>query len=175
MSENLNFEEIKKNLEEQIKQNKIEFDSFKKAINSYKDLGLMLEKLLEYAARNIEGDDKDKFWGLYKDISFQNVSELCDRLRKYGENLRHSKVYERFYDSDKKAPKSITFRILELIRLGKRDEVFYIILREFVNAQQEVDQSLIKAFNPRYSVESFKVLVYSFLSGLLEKFEEIEK
>ena len=103
---------------------------------------------------------------LHNDVS-SRMSELCDRLKAYGEGLRGSAVYERFYDKKKKMPRGLTFRLLELTRMGKRDEVFYIILREFANAQQEINQHLVKAFNPRYSIESFKTLVYSFLSGLL--------
>ncbi|HOP95605.1 MAG: hypothetical protein WBH76_04665 [Dictyoglomaceae bacterium] len=167
MSENFNFEEIKKNLEEQIKQNKIDFGTLKKAIESYKELGFELEKILEYAAKNAKGWNKEKILELYEDVYLQNISELCSKLRIYGEELRGSEVYERFYDKDKKTPKGMTFRVLELTRLGKRDEVFYIILRAFCTAKKEVNQDFMKAFNPKYSIESFKVLVYSFLSGLL--------
>ncbi|MFY9303667.1 hypothetical protein [Candidatus Sordicultor fermentans] len=167
MSDNFNFEEIKKDLMEHINQNKIEVSLFKKAVGDYKKVGFELEKILEYAAKNAKGKDKRELEKLHNDVSLQNVSELCDRLKAYGEGLRGSAVYERFYDKKKKMPRGLTFRLLELTRMGKRDEVFYIILREFANAQQEINQHLVKAFNPRYSIESFKTLVYSFLSGLL--------
>ncbi len=167
MSDNFNFEEIKKDLMEHINQNKIEASLFRKAVDDYKKIGFELEKILEYGIKNAKGKDKRELEKLHNDISLQNVSELCDRLRNYGEGLRGSAVYERFYDKEKKMPKGLTFRLLELTRMGKRDEVFYIILREFANAQQEINQNLVKAFNPRYSIESFKTLIYSFLSGLL--------
>lgn len=38
--------------------------------------------------------------------------------------LRNKEVYERFYDKEKKVPKGIVYRILELTRLGKREEAF---------------------------------------------------
>ncbi len=167
MSENFNFEEIKKDLMEHINQNEIESPLFKKAVDDYKKIGFELEKILEYAAKNAKGENKSRLERLHNDISLQNISELCDRLRAYGGGLRGSAVYERFYDKEKKMPRGLTFRLLELTRMGKRDEVFYIILREFANAQQEINQNLVKAFNPKYSIESFKTLIYSFLSGLL--------
>ncbi|ABP65960.1 hypothetical protein Csac_0314 [Caldicellulosiruptor saccharolyticus DSM 8903] len=173
MNEKFNFDEIKKTLEEAILQNQIEFKTFAQAVSSYKKLGFELEKILEWAVNNAKGEDKIKLWGLYKEFSLQNISELCEWLRWYGESLRNSKVYERFFDKEKKVPKAITFRVLELTRLGKREEVFHIILREFVNAQEEVGKNFVKAFNPKYSVEGFKVMVYSFLSALLGK--EMEK
>ena len=167
MSDNFNFEEIKKDLMEYINQNEIESSLFKKAVDDYKKIGFELEKILEYAAKNAKGENKSRLERLHDDISLQNISELCDELRAHGEELRGSAVYKRFYNKDKKMPRGLTFRLLELTRMGKRDEVFYIILREFANAQQEINQHLVKAFNPRYSIESFKTLVYSFLSGLL--------
>ncbi|ADQ47255.1 hypothetical protein Calkro_2444 [Caldicellulosiruptor kronotskyensis 2002] len=175
MNERFNFDELKRALEESIFHNKIKFEDFAKTINSYKNLGFELEKMLEWAANNAKGEDKIKLWSLYKEFSLQNVSELCERLRWYGENLRKSKVYDRFFDKDKKVPRAITFRVLELTRLGKREEVFHIILREFVNAQEEVGKDFVKAFSPKYSVESFKVMVYSFLSGLLGEEKEKNK
>ncbi|HOQ50816.1 MAG TPA: hypothetical protein PK233_03175 [Candidatus Atribacteria bacterium] len=169
MSDNFNFEEIKKDLMEHINQNEIESPLFKKAVDDYKKIGFELEKILEYAAKNAKGENKSRLERLNNDISLQNISELCDKLRAHGWELRKSAsaVYERFYDKEKKMPRGLTFRLLELTRMGKRDEVFYIILREFANAQQEINQNLVKAFNPRYSIESFKTLIYSFLSGLL--------
>jgi len=167
MSDNFNFEEIKRDLMEYINQNEIEAPLFKKAVDDYKKIGFELEKILEYAAKNAKGENKSRLERLHDDISLQNISELCDRLRAHGGGLRKSAVYERFYDKEKRTPRGLTFRLLELARMGKRDEVFYIILREFANAQQEINQNLVRAFNPKYSIESFKTLIYSFLSGLL--------
>jgi len=167
MSENFNFEEKKKSLVEAIQKNQIEFTQFKKVIDSYKELGFELEKILEYAANNAKDEDKNKLWALFNEVSLQNISELCDRLRRYGDSLKNSELHGRFYDEDKKVPRAIAFRLLELTRLGKRDEVFHMILREFANAKEKVNLDLVKAFNPKYSLESFKILVYSFLSGLL--------
>ncbi len=80
--------------------------------------------------------------------------------------FKEQKLHKRFYDEDKEKPSGMTFRILELSRLGKRDEVFYILLREFVTAGEEFNEKLLKIFNPQYSIESFRVLLYSFFSGL---------
>ncbi|WAM33740.1 hypothetical protein [Caldicellulosiruptor morganii] len=164
---NFNFDEIKESLEKAIKENQIKIDVFEKAINNYKKLGFELEKILEFAAKNAKDEDKVKLWALFYEISLQNISELCDRVKRYGESLKNSELYKRFYDEDKKVPRGIAFRILELTRLGKREEVFYVLLREFVNAQQELKHDLVNAFNPKYSIENFKILVYSFMSGLL--------
>uniref|UniRef100_A0A7C3RIQ8 Uncharacterized protein n=1 Tax=Dictyoglomus thermophilum TaxID=14 RepID=A0A7C3RIQ8_DICTH len=170
MNDNFNFDEIMSNIKEQIKNGEVNCGSLKDLIEKYKELGFHIQKLLEYAIKNTK-EDKDKLNNLYEEIKEENIANLCEQLRSYGERLRfrNSGVYERFYDKDKKAPAGMTFRLLELSRLGKRDEVFYIILREFATAQEEVDEKLVMAFNPKYSVESFRALLYSFLSGLLGK------
>ena len=99
----------------------------------------------------------------------QNISNMTEKLTKYGYGLRNSEVYKRFYNIDKKSPEGIVFRLLELVRLGKRDEAFYVILREFSTAQEEIGLYLVKAFNPIYPDDIFKTFIYSFLSGLLGK------
>lgn len=109
MNEKFNFDEIKKTLEEAILQNQIEFKTFAQAVSSYKKLGFELEKILEWAVNNAKGEDKIKLWGLYKEFSLQNISELCEWLRWYGESLRNSKVYERFFDKEKKSSQSNNF------------------------------------------------------------------
>ena len=178
MSDNFNFDEMMNSIREQIKNEEVKYESFKKLIDRYKELGFHIQKLLEYAVKNTK-EDNDKLNNLYEKIKEENIANLCDQLRAYGERLRfrESGVYERFYDKNKNAPAGMTFRLLELSRLGKRDEVFYIILREFATAQEEVDEKLAMAFNSKYSIESFRTLLYSFLSGLLGKIkkEEVSK
>jgi len=165
MSNNFNFDEMMNNIKKQIKNGEVNCGSLKDLIEKYKELCFHIQKLLEYAIKNAKGD-KD-INNLYNEIKDDNIANLCDQLRAYGKRLRDSGVYERFYDKDKKAPAGMTFRLLELSRLGKRDEVFYIILREFATAQEEVDEKLVMAFNPKYSTDIFRTLIYSFLSGLL--------
>lgn len=162
-----NFSEIMQDLEQQLQSSEVNHKRFESALNTYKELGFKLQKLLEYACRVSKGEDKEKLDKLYRVLTLRNASDLCDRLRDEGIRLRRSEVYGRFYDDDKESPRNIVFRILELTRLGKRSEVFHIILRELLNAKEKLSHSLIEAFNPVYSDEMFKVFIYSFLSGLL--------
>lgn len=164
MNNVLNLEKLKE-LEEQIKSGSITYETFERVIEEYKKIGFYLEKLLEYAIKNTSKDNT-KLQRLYEEIKLKNIRNLCDELRNYGESLQETELRKRFYDEDKEKPSGMTFRILELSRLGKRDEVFYILLREFVTAGEEFNEKLLKIFNPQYSIESFRVLLYSFFSGL---------
>ncbi|MGB9553901.1 MAG: hypothetical protein ACPL7L_05955 [bacterium] len=133
-----------------------------------------LESLLERSAVG-EKDEWRRFWML---LAQKNSVKLCEELRKYGFSLRKkTEVYERIYDRDKKQPRGSAYRILELTRLGKRDEVFFSLLNVFQGT--EISPDLARAFNPVYPDDLFRVFIYSFLSGLLgpqeKQLEEVEQ
>jgi len=161
-----NFDKVLTDLKEDVKQNKVMNEKFKTAIKLYYDLGFEIQKIIEYAFKYTQSDEKDNLYKLFREFSLKNSGELYERLRNIGLGLKKNKeVYERFYDNDKKRPKGISYRIMELTRLGKREEVLFTLLNEFQGAY--FPQELATAFNPIYSDELFKTFVYSFLSGIL--------
>jgi len=167
----MNFKEWKEEfiryLQEKIKNNDIKYDDFEKAVEAHRKLSFDIQKILEYASKYSEGKDKDKLLKLYRDFSNLNTSEIVEKLRDIGYRMRtkNKEVYERFYDKDKRKPTGIAYRIIQLTRLGKRDEVFSTLLHEFQG--NEFPKELAMAFNPVYPDEIFKVFIYSFLSGIL--------
>lgn len=125
---------------------------------------LQLQGITEYLARYSQ--KKDEWQRLCGALATENAGVLCEKLRQYGFRLRGDEaVRERVYDSKEKKPKGLVYRILELTRLGKRDEVFFSLFNIFQGV--EISPDLAKAFSPVYSDELFKTFVYSFLSGLL--------
>ena len=56
---------------------------------------------------------------------------------------------------------------MEQTRAGKKDEVFHGILRLYMTNNQTFDKELLIAFKQADN-EMFKVLIYSFLSGIIE-------
>ncbi len=160
---NYNFEEVLNNLEKKIRNDEVDFDSFKNAVNDYKVLGLELEKMLEYASKNAKKENKERIWKLYKDFSLNNASEMMEKLRSLGYALKQNSEYKNLID----AFSSQAFRILEKTRHSQRDEVMYMISRIFIVNKKEIPSLLSKAFNLNYPNEIFKVLIYSFLNGIL--------
>ncbi|MCX7942693.1 MAG: hypothetical protein N2516_06320 [Dictyoglomaceae bacterium] len=171
MRRDFNYEERKKSILTNIKENKLNLEEIRNLIEDYKKTGLDIQKLIEYAIKSAEGKTKEELEKLYDSFFKQNVSFLCDKLATYGYALRGREVYERFYNKEKNTPEGVVYRILELTRLGKREEVFHILLREFISAKEEISSYLTEAFNTKYSLDSFKVLIYSFLSGLLGQYK----
>jgi hypothetical protein len=56
---------------------------------------------------------------------------------------------------------------MEQTRAGKRDDVFYSFLRIYMSENISFDKKLLLAFKHPNN-EMFKVLIFSFLSGIIE-------
>jgi hypothetical protein len=116
-------------------------------------------KKLEYASRITKDEKIDK---LYRRWAQKNISDLIDKLRDEGGKVAREKSLKEDFDK-------VIFRLMELTRLGKRSEVFYGIYRIFVARNKEIPKVLCEPFKPIYSDEIFKVMIFSFLSGIMEK------
>jgi len=152
-------------LEEKLKNNQVDIKEFKKVWYILSDAKIKLQELAEYAM--LQADDKSEWQNFLKEIKGANMSDLMDRLRKLGYAIRAKSQNEELI----KAFKSSAFRILEQTRAGKKDDVFYSMLRIFVVNGKSIPSELVTAF--RYQGEFFKVLVFSFLSGILGE-EDLE-
>ncbi|MCS7214482.1 MAG: hypothetical protein NZ927_09760, partial [Candidatus Calescibacterium sp.] len=122
--------------------------------------GFELQKILEYAARNSKGEDKDKIWKLYMKFSQKNAGRMVEELGKLGFALKNDK---NLVDDLSRQ----SFRILEKTRHAQRSEVQYLITRIFAANKIEIPYLLSQVFNPSYSDELFKTFIYSFLGGVL--------
>lgn len=161
----LSLEEQLKQLEEQLRNGEVSTERFREAISSLAKARWRLQKLLEWAADQ-KKDDKElkRFYG---QLAGENASSLIDRLRGLGYHYKN--------DNDlSDALSKQGYRLLEQTRAGKRQDVFYRLLRTFISLKREVPLMLVEAFKPIYSDELFKVFLFSFLSGILGKEKEEE-
>ncbi|HWP93519.1 MAG TPA: hypothetical protein VNN20_15100 [Thermodesulfobacteriota bacterium] len=173
---NETLEQIFADLESKIRNGSITKDDFGKGIKELKANYKKLQSLLEWAK---EAKPQDKgIYRLYKQVSYENTSDLAESLRKYGYSLVTPSEKDTSEQSKKKNElkevfvKRQGYRLMELTRLGKRDEVFYGLLRIFWSFKLQFRLDLAEAFKPVYSDELFKVLILSFLSGVLGEQEE---
>lgn len=124
--------------------------------------------MLEWAVE-VNPQDQD-IYHLYRKVASRNASDLVDKLRSYGYVLVSEQG--KIKDAGKreeliKAFERQGYRLLELTRLGKREEVQYMLLRIFFSFQLDFPQMLLEPFKLVYSDDMFKVLLFSFLSGVL--------
>ncbi|MBC7350866.1 MAG: hypothetical protein H5U08_00760 [Thermogutta sp.] len=167
VSSEASLEQKLQQLEDQLKAGTPDIDQFRQAYVALRELSRRLQSLLQWAGEDRRGkEDEKKFQGLYRQVAGWNASELMETLKRTGFALKKDSGLKDVFDRQ-------GYRILELVRAGKRDEAFHAILRIFVSAKREFPTQLVEAFKPVYSDELFKVFLFSFLSGILGQ-EEIE-
>ncbi len=155
-------------LKGQLRTGEPRFDDFQEFHSALRKVQREFQDLLQWAAEDRRGKEKEKeFRRLYRQVAGWNASELMESLKRTGFALKKERDLKDAFDRQ-------GYRILELVRSGKRDEAFHAILRIFVSAKKEFPSQLVEAFKPVYSEELFKVFLFSFLSGILGKEEETE-
>ena len=107
------------------------------------------------------GKEKE-FRRFYSLVAARNASDLVESLKRTGFRLHKNQPIREAFERQ-------GYRILELVRAGKRDEAFHAILRIFVSTNHPFPTPLVEAFKPTYSDELFKVFLFSFLSGVMSK------
>ncbi len=143
-------------LDEQLKKGKPNFPDFKEFFDTLMKIQREFQSKLEYAAEMKK--DQREFENLYKTVAGINASDLVDKLTKLGYRLKNE-LGDAFGN--------MGYRLLEQTRAGKRDGVYYGILRIFVSQNKKFPDQLVEAFKPIYSDEMFKVFIFSFLSGII--------
>jgi hypothetical protein len=155
-------------LRDQLHQENPDFETFRQVYDDLRKAQREFQNLLQWAVEDRRGKDKEKeFKGLYRQVAGWNASELMECLKGKGSALKKERDLKDAFDRQ-------GYRILELVRSGKRDEAFHAILRIFVSAKKEFPPQLVEAFKPVYSEELFKVFLFSFLGGILGKEQETQ-
>lgn len=160
-----NFTELLKPLEAQLRESEQNYCDFENACNALNGARSSLQKLLEYAVQTNRG--KKEFERIYRRLAGENATSLIDKLSRVGYACKNDKTLGDIFTKQ-------GYRILEQTRAGKRQDVYYNILRIFFSAQKEFPKDLIEVFKPIYSDEMFKVFLFSFLSGVLGKKSQSE-
>jgi len=58
------------------------------------------------------------------------------------------------------------FKILEMVRLGKKAQTQYTILRIFASFNEKIPENLSRIFNPQFPEDLFQAGMYNFLTGI---------
>lgn len=150
-------QEFVADLEQKLTNSKVTPDDFKTALYQIKDAKYKIQSLLGLLQEN----DRE-FKPLYRSVANENYADLVDDLNSLG--YRYKKQNTNLRDAFEK----MGYRIMEQTRAGKRDDVFYSILRIYMSMNIPFDRKLLMAFKHPNN-EMFKVLIFSFLSGIIEE------
>jgi len=128
---------------------------FKKAQYELDDAKIHYLQLLEFLA-----DSDKEFNVLFQNASKRNFADCVDKLNSIGIQRKKNEVLRKSFQS-------MGYRLMEQTRAGKKDEVFHGMLRLYMTSNQSFDKELLIAFKQSNN-EMFKVLIFSFLSGIIE-------
>ncbi len=99
--------------------------------------------------------------GLLKDLQRSEPDFLIENLKRTGYGIAQNNK------SIKDAINKEALRLLELVRLGKKDAVIGMLMRNFTIRNIQIPQELIEALKPKYDINLFRAFIYAFLSGFI--------
>lgn len=131
-------------------------------------------KILECVTDNLERDSNKKeqlkeIYGLINRLKAAEPDFLIERLKIAGWSIakRERGLQE--------AINKEALRLLEQIRLGKRDAVVGMLMRNFIVRNIKFPIELVEAIKPKYDINLFRAFMYAFLSSFTsEKIEAKE-
>jgi hypothetical protein len=128
-------------------------------------------RAIEYVKKEIEKDDTKKdqtklINGILKELQRSEPDFLIENLKYAGNRIARDNK------SIRDAVNNEALRMLELVRLGKRDAVVGMIMRIFTIRNVPIPQDLIEALKPKYDINLFRAFIYAFLSGFITTTEE---
>ncbi len=154
---------IIRELEEKVKEiHPLQGESKKELLNLLRTTLLELDnaKIQYLQLLELLADTGKEFYALFQDVSRRNFADCVDKLNAIGRQRKQNSTL-------RKAFEGMGYRLMEQTRAGKKDEVFHGILRLYMTNNQTFDKELLIAFKQADN-EMFKVLIYSFLSGIIE-------
>ncbi|HBT04351.1 MAG: Uncharacterized protein XD42_0198 [Thermodesulfobacterium sp. 37_54] len=177
------YEEISKKLDElneKIKPDNVDewLNDVRRTVNLFLegDKISQLRKTLECVADELKEDKNKteqlrKLKGIINNLEKSEPDFLIERIKKVSWNYASK-------GDLKEAINKSALRLLEQIRLGKRDEVIGILMRIFTTRNIEFPTELLEALKPKYDLNLFRAFMYAFLSAFTteksETKEEVE-
>lgn len=131
-----------------------------------KELKAQIEKIENEESKKREKEKLNKVYGLLKELKSKEPDFLIENLRRAGYAIASRNK------SLKDAVEKELLRILEQTRLGKRDNVVHMLIRNFVIRQEHIPDELIYALKPQYDTNLFRAFIYAFLSGFISERKE---
>jgi len=167
------YEEITKRLDElheKIRPDNIDewFDDVRKTMNIFLagERISQFRKTLEHVADDLEKDGNQKehlkkIKGLINNLKSTEPDFLIERLKNIGWSMaKNEKGLQEAINKE-------TLKLLEQIRLGKRDGVVGMLMRNFTIRNVKLPSELIEALKPKYDANLFRAFIYAFLGAFI--------
>jgi hypothetical protein len=154
-------------LEDRLRRGEVDFGEFYRADKMIDEARRKLQDLLECVAGRalVDRSSSKELDRLHATLAIVDTSKLIGRLKQEGSSVRKRKDLHKAFESQ-------GFRIMEQTRASKRSSVHYALLRLYITHKERFPSKLLEPFKPMYSDDMFRVMIFSFLSGVLGKDEE---
>ncbi|GIV22462.1 MAG: hypothetical protein KatS3mg025_0121 [Bacteroidia bacterium] len=90
----------------------------------------------------------------------EELTSIAERLQGVGYKVKNR------HPALRESLEKIGFRLMELLRAGRREEAFYLLLRTYMAHGGGFPRNLAYAFSPAFHPEETQLLVYHFLSAV---------
>lgn len=126
--------------------------------------GIFLPVYKNMLKNELKDDNRKKLDKI--NINLRRIVELepntiIDKLRSSGYGLSKNEAF-------KNSIQGQMYKLLEQVRLGKRDNVIGMLMRIFFINKEKFSDDLIEAIKPMYDDSMFKAFMYSFLGSFTE-------
>lgn len=95
---------------------------------------------------------------------FREIGKEDEELRKETACTPNLNELRKIGKEDAELFKRTAYRLLELVRLGKKEEVYHLLLRAYMAGQKAFPEKLNSVFT--YDIENFKNAMYAFIGGI---------
>ena len=120
----------------------------------------LLECMKKEFKRSEKSEQEKKIYRLIEKLKYCESDMLLEALKRKGRACARNNELKKSLDRQ-------MFRILELIRLGKKDMAVHSVLRTFTAHHKQVPTELLDTLREEYDINQFRAFMYSFLNNFI--------
>jgi len=167
----LNLKQIVKELQGKASQGTLSLEELADTVREVEDLFVEMVRFLEQYGRMVGPKERESVEELLRRIAPRSHHVLFEDIRRLAWTLRGEEDLKGLREAVEKQ----SYRIINLARAGRRDEVAYLLTRIFLAVGRSLPDKLIRVFSPSVPDEVFRACIYAFVGVFGEKDSENEK
>lgn len=153
--------------------------SEKERIRHFADILESMEKELKEAKKKVKeesakGEEEEKKTVAHIDKSIAKIRKLLSSIKKNEPDALLQAINRKGFHCAQdielnKSIQSAFFKILQQIRLGKREDVIHSFMQIFAAKQKQMPRELIETLKQEWHIDQFRAFAYAFLSNFTGK------
>ena len=161
----VDLEQIVQGLQKRASRGEISLEDLRDVVHRVEHVFSETVRFLENYVRMVGGKERASVESLLKRLTPLSHHVLFEKVRQTAWSLRNEKDLKDLRESVEKQG----YRIINLARAGRRDEVAYLLTRIFLASGKALPDPLIRVFSPSVPDEIFRACIYAFVGVMGEK------